>query len=400
MHDRIIELSKAIYPILVDLRRELHRWPELGYGEYRTAAIIQQFLNEHGISYAPLGDSTGIVALIEGKKAGKTLGVRADMDGLPIVEDTGLEYASKTQGIMHACGHDFHMAIALGAAYVLKQLEDELAGNVKLVFQPSEEDGTGGYKAVYQWGVLESPHVDAFLGMHVFPDHPVGQICLKEGVMASAIGEAHLTIKGRGGHASAPHLTVDPLLTGCRVVEAIQSIISRETDPRSPAVLSVTMFHAGQKVNVIPQEATISASLRSDRAAQVEEIYEKVKRIAAGIAAASGAECEISGGLGVMEVINDQAVTAQFAEAAAKIVGRENVLWADSHLLSSDDFAYYAKEVPSTYVRLGIGNEAIGAVYSIHNPKFCGDERVVKIGTAAVAQFAVDFLSHQGSFLP
>lgn len=394
MYQSIKELSREIYPKIVEVRRELHKHPELSNEEYYTSQIIKRFLQENDIEFSQLGDSTGVVAIIRGDKEGKTLGIRADIDALPIQEETDLEFKSTINNVMHACGHDLHVATVLGAAYVLKHFKSQLAGNVKFVFQPAEEDGQGGYNTIYKWGTLENPKVDAFVGVHVFTEIPVGQISLKSGVIASAAGKFTITIRGKGGHGSAPYQTVDPVLIGCRVVEALQSIISREVDSLIPSVLSVTTFHAGQKTNIIPEEAVITGTIRSASSEQVENIYNRIKRTATGIASASEAEADVEGGLSIFAVVNDKKVTEKFGESASNIIGDESVIWTDRYSLGSDDFAYYSKEVPSVYFKLGIRNESIGAVYPNHNPKFAADEDSLEVGANVISAFALDFLKN------
>lgn len=394
MYQRLKELSKEIYPKVIEIRRELHRHPELSNAEYHTSEVIKKFLHENYIEFSKLGDSTGVVAIIRGDKEGKTLGIRADIDALPIQEETELEFKSAIKNVMHACGHDLHVATVLGVAYVLKEFKEQIAGNVKFVFQPAEEDGQGGYNTVYEWGALENPKVDAFVGVHVFPEMPVGKISLKSGVIQSAAGNFKITIKGKGGHGSAPYQTIDPVLIGCRVVEALQSVISREVDSFTPSVLSVTTFHAGQKSNIIPEEAIITGTIRSASSKQVENIYNRIKRTAVGIASASEAEAEVEGGLGILAVLNDKEITEKFAWSASNIIGNENVIWTDRYSLGSDDFAYYAKEVPSIYFKLGTRNESIDAIYPIHNPKFVADEKSLEVGTNIISAFALDFLKN------
>ncbi|EKQ56814.1 MULTISPECIES: M20 family metallopeptidase [unclassified Clostridium] len=394
MYQRLKELSKDVYPKLVEIRRELHKYPELSNVEYHASEVIKKFLQENDIEFSNLGDSTGVVAIIRGEKEGKTLGIRADIDALPIEEETELEFKSAIKNVMHACGHDLHVATVLGAAYVLKHFREQIIGNVKFVFQPAEECGPGGYNTIYKWGALENPKVDAFVGVHVFHDVPVGQISLKSGVIASAAGGFEIRIKGKGGHGSAPYQTIDPVLIGCRVVEALQSIISREVDSLIPSVLSVTTFHAGRKSNIIPEEAIITGTIRSACSEQVENIFNRIKRTATGIASASDAEAHVEGGLGIFAVVNDKEITEKFASSATNILGNENVIWTDRYSLGSDDFAYYAKEVPSIYFKLGVRNESIGAVYPNHNPKFTADENSLEVGTNVISAFALDFLKN------
>ncbi|MDP4144038.1 MAG: M20 family metallopeptidase [Bacillota bacterium] len=394
MYNKIRQLSKEIFPKILEVRRELHSHPELSNEEYYTSEVIKNFLKENDIEYSQLGDSTGVIAIIRGEKQGKTLGIRADIDALPIQEETELPFKSTVKNVMHACGHDLHVSTVLGAVYVLKHFKEQINGNIKFIFQPAEEDGQGGFKTIYKWGALKNPKVDAFVGVHVFPEVSVGQISIKNGVIASAAGGFTINIKGKGGHGSAPYQTIDPVLIGCRVVEALQSIISREVDSLIPSVLSVTTFHAGQKSNIIPEEAIITGTIRSASSEQVENIFNRVKRTAVGIANASEAEAYVEGGLGVYAVENDKEITEKFAKAASKVIGSENVIWTDRYSLGSDDFAYYAKEVPSIYFKLGIKNESIGAIYPNHNPKFAADEDSLEIGTNVISAFALDFINN------
>lgn len=389
--DHIRQSALALSPALQELFFTLHRHPELGNQEQQTAALVRRQLEELGIPWVPMA-GTGTAALIQGGRPGRTVGFRADMDALPITEETGLPYASQTPGVMHACGHDFHTAALLGAARLLWERREELAGHVKLFFQPDEE-GDGGGARMIEAGCMEHPAVDAMLCCHVESGIPVGTLSVRSGPICAASNPFTVTLRGRGTHGAKPHLGNDVIAAGAQLVTALQTISSRRTDPTEPVVVTVGSFHSGTAGNVLPEEAVLSGILRTMGGGARERVKADFRAIVSGIAAAMGVEAEVR----IVESYpccdNDPALTDLVRRAAAKILGPENVLELGEPSLGADDFGYFAGLVPGCYYYIGVGNEARGFTAPNHNPRFAADPEALPLAAAVAAQAAIDFLS-------
>ena len=374
---------------IVDLRRRLHQIPELRYQEFETKRLVLETLREIGISSPIEMAETGLVATV-GSGDGPCVALRADMDALPIQELTDVHFRSQRPGVMHACGHDCHTAMLLGAAKILKSIEDDLPGKVKLIFQPAEEGGAGADRLINE-GALDNPKVDRVFGLHVWPTLPTGQIASRGGVLLAAAGEVRLTVRGRGGHAAFPHITHDPIVAISQIIGAFQSIVARESDPLSPTVLSVTSVHGGTAYNVVPGEVVASGTIRSLRTEELHRIREAMRRVSENIARAMRCEAVLEDQPGDP----DYPATVNTPECweTAKTVAAEFISRSDIHEISpvmgGEDFAFYLEKVPGCFVALGIRNDAIGANHFVHTPFFKVDEEALPLGTAMHVGFAL-----------
>ncbi len=390
MIDKIKEKALALAPVMEELFQTLHRCPELGREEHRTANLIRRRLEELGIPYTPLAD-TGTAAVIQGRLPGKTIGFRADIDALPITEETGLPYASRNPGVMHACGHDFHTAALLGAAEVLQNHRESLTGTVKLFFQPDEE-GDGGAARLIAAGCMENPRVDAMLCCHVESGIPVGTALVKSGPICAASNPFAITLKGRGSHGAKPHLGDDVIVAGAQIITALQTISSRRTSPTEPVIVSVGSFHSGTAGNILPEEARFTGILRTMGGEARERVKEDFQGIVSGMALAMGVESAVEIFESYPGCRNDAGMTELLRRAAGKILGKENVLELPEPSMGTDDFGYFSDLVPGCYYYIGVGNESRGFTYPNHNPRFTADMEALPLAAAVEIQAAVDFL--------
>ena len=394
MTGQLKEEALALAPRLQEIFRALHRRPELGNQERHTAELIRSVLAELDIEYTPLLE-TGAAALIRGCRPGRTIAFRADMDALPITEETGLPYASQVPGVMHACGHDFHTAALLGAAELLLGCRSELPGTVKLFFQPDEE-GDGGAARMIAEGCMEAPHVDAMLCCHVESGLPTGTLCTRSGPVCAASNPFAVTLRGRGSHGAKPHLGADVIVAGAQIVTALQTISSRRTSPTEPVVVTVGSFHSGEAGNVLPEEARFTGILRTMGGEARERVKADFRAVVSGIAAGMGVEADIEIFESYPGCINDPAVASLLTSSARKVLGAENVLEQDAPTLGTDDFGYFCDAAPGCYYYIGVGNEAKGWTYPNHNPHFAADPEALPLAAAVEAQAAYDYL-HQKS---
>ncbi len=393
-----IEQAMAAAPGMEKIFYALHANPELGGREVHTAALVRRRLKELGVEYRPAAD-TGTVGIIRGAGPGKTIGFRADMDALPIVEETGLPYASRNPGVMHACGHDFHTAALLGAAELLMARRESFSGTVKLFFQPDEE-GDGGAARMIQGGCLEDPKVDAALCCHVESGIPTGTVSLRSGPICAASNPFTITLRGRGTHGAKPHLGTDVIVAGAALVTALQTIASRRTSPTEPVVVTVGSFHSGGAGNVLPEEAVLTGILRTMGGSARERVKEDLRAITAGVAAAMGVTAQVDIFESYPACQNDPAMTELVRTAAGNLLGKENVLELDAPSLGTDDFGYFSAAVPGCYYYVGVGDPQKGFTYPNHNPHFAVDPAALPIAAALHAQTALDFLKVKGrSFL-
>ena len=382
--------AKEISNWIIKLRRELHRHPELMYEEVKTSALVRRELDNLGISYKSPIAKTGVLASI-GNGNGPCVALRADMDALPIHEETDVDFKSEIDGKMHACGHDCHTAMLLGAAKILKSKESEINGTVKLFFQPAEEGGAGG-KLMRDEGALENPKVERIFGLHVWPQMPTGQIGSKKGTFLAATSFLDLTIKGVGGHAAVPHLTRDPVLTSAQIITNLQSVISRELDPLDSGVVSISAIHGGMAANVIPSEVKILGTLRSLTMDGLKSLQRRVKEISEKIAEAHECEAIVEyPGNDYPPTVNDGDMWDFAKNIGNNMLGEENVNELDA-VMGGEDFAYYTEQVKGCFVVLGVQNKEIDAIYSVHHPMFKADEQALHIGTALHTTFALNSL--------
>lgn len=385
--------AKKIEDEIINLRRQFHMIPELHTELPLTTHIIKQYLNKLGLEYRTYSNG-GITAVIEGNNDGPTIAFRSDMDALPVKEETGLDFSSKHEGKMHACGHDAHIAMLLGAAKILAENKNEIDGKVVLIFQPAEET-TGGAEKMINEGCLSSPKVDRFISMHVgnlFPKVTTGKFGVRKGSMMAAVASFNVTVKGVGGHGARPHECIDPILISCEIIQSIQKIVSREIDPIHGAVITVGMINGGSIVNVIPEEVSFGGTVRTLTLEDSDYIEKRLKKLIVSIAEGNGAEAEVDYIKYYPPTINDSEVTDFLENCAQKIVGKENIVIIDEPETGTEDVAYYINNVPGSFGILGSSKaHSDGNIYPHHNSKFCLDESVFWIGTAVFVQCAMDF---------
>ena len=391
---QVVQQALDIRDWIVEHRRALHRHPELMYEEVRTSQRVRDALDELGISYRYPVAETGVLATIRGGE-GPCIALRADMDALPIHEEADVPFRSEVDGKMHACGHDCHTAMLLGAARLLKQNQAAIPGTVKLLFQPAEEGGAGG-RRMREEGVLEDPHVDRVFGMHVWPQLPTGVVGAREGVFLAAAGNLAITLRGTGGHAAMPHLTIDPVVTSAKLITELQTLVSRETDPLDSAVVSITTVHAGQAHNVIPETVLMTGTVRALSLEKLQHLQTRVREVAVSIAAANRCEVVVDfPGNDYPPTVNDGASWDLARQVAADIIGESGVREIPP-VMGGEDFAFYTEEVPGCFIGLGVRDEEQGAVFGVHHPRFKVDEDALPLGTAIHVAYALRSLSQLG----
>ena len=389
-----MDLKKMVEPyreMLSRVRRDLHRIPEIGFSEEKTSRFVAAFLKDAGVEVETDMARYGVVGHVKGDAPGKTLMIRADMDGLPIAEETGLAFASTHEGMMHACGHDGHMSMVLVAARILKDLAHRLNGHVKFVFQPAEE-GPGGALAMIEEGVMENPRVDYSLGCHVWPQIPEGTIGVKPGPLMAAMDRFDLTILGQTGHGAMPHLCVDAIDVATQVINALQRVVSRQIDPLHPVVLTVATFHAGSAFNVIPKEAVLSGTTRTFDRDIWNGFPAQMEKIIRGVCDAMGATYELTYSKGYPPLINDDDMAARVRRAAAQVVGEEGVLTPDP-TMGGEDMACFLERSKGCFFFLGVGRQG-GA--SLHDGRFDFNEDVLSLGVETYCRVAWDLLGSAG----
>jgi amidohydrolase len=382
---RILTESEAIAKEVVAWRRHLHAHPELSMQEHNTARYVAAQLKSAGISYQEGIAETGIVGIIEGKtSSGKTVALRADMDALPIMEQRDISYCSTNEGVMHACGHDAHMAVVLGAATVISRMRDSYAGNVKLLFQPSEESYPGGASMLINAGVLENPVPDVILGEHVYPELEAGKVGFRSGKYMASTDEFFITVKGRGGHGAIPDRNIDPVVAAAHIITSLQQIVSRNARPVMPTVLSIGRVIADGQTNIIPDEVRMEGIIRTFDETWREEVKNRIRTIASSVARAHGAEAVVKVNQGYPFLENDPEVTEKMRGYARELLGDENVVDLEPRM-TAEDFAYYLQKVPGCFYRLGTRNEEKGITSNLHTATFDIDESSLQTGVALMA---------------
>ena len=370
---------------MIAIRRHLHANPELSKSEVNTARFISEKLTSWGIPHQTGIAGHGIVGLIAGQMPGsKVIALRADMDALPILEENKVPYVSQNPGVMHACGHDVHMASLLGAARILKSMESQLKGSVKLIFQPSEEKYPGGALPMIRAGVLENPRPDFIIGQHVYPELEAGKIGLRPGQYMASTDEVHLTVKGKGGHAAIPHKVVDPVLIAAHIIVALQQVVSRKAKPTVPSVLSFGKIIGNGIANIIPDEVKISGTMRTFDEEWRLEMKEQITRIATSLAEGMGGSCEVFIDTGYPSVYNNPQLTERVKSYAQEYLGLSNVDDLEMRM-TAEDFSYYALEIPGCFYRLGVMNEEKGITSNLHTATFDADEKSLETGTGLMA---------------
>jgi amidohydrolase len=384
---RIAEIAARLTPGLAALRKQLHQHPELAFEEHETAKAVTQFLQKLGLSAKTGVGKTGVVAVLEGGKPGRTIGIRADMDALPIYEQTGLPFASKLQGKMHACGHDVHTVIALGVAAALSEMKDVLKGRIKFIFQPAEETLSGA-RAMIADGVLEDPELDLILGYHNWPAVPAGKVGYNANVVTSAADAFDITLKGRDGHGAHPHLAVDALAAGAYLVSQLQTVVSREVKPVSPAVVTVGEFHAGRARNVIAGSAELKGIVRTLEPGLSEKIEAAVRRMLDGIKTGMRVDYTLAWNRMAPALVNDAAVLGTVLSGARATLGADNVLELAEPSMGSEDFAWFAERVPAAHLRIGAKIDGLDT--AIHRSDYDCNELAIPVGIKVLARAALD----------
>src|SRR6266516_5225122 len=382
-----------LIPELVAMRRDLHEHPELAFEEVRTSGIVAQRLRTLGLEVQTGLAKTGVIGLLRGgasKPGAKTIAIRADMDALPIHELNETEYRSTVDGKMHACGHDGHTSILLAVADILNKRRAELPGDVKFVFQPAEES-IGGAKPMIKEGAMQE--VDGIIGLHLISDYPLGRVGVRSGPIFASADRFILTVQGKGGHAAMPEASVDPIVIAAYIVTALQTLISRETSPFSPAVITIGRIQAGTAFNIIPETAELRGTMRAYSAEQRSKLVRRISEIAKGIATAMGGSCVIDVIDGCPPCVNDSKMTAIVHNAAVAAVGEKEVDDSEALLTTaSDDMACFLEAVPGCYFIVGAKNEEKGANYPHHHPRFNIDEDAMPIGVEVLSRAAMNFL--------
>lgn len=375
-------LARSNHPFGVEVRRHLHRRPELSFAEHRTHEYLAGRLRELG--YSPqtgMAGGTGLKAVLEGGRPGPTVALRADIDALPITEETGLEFASENPGIMHACGHDVHTAILLATARALMSVRSEVPGRVVMLFQPGEEKHPGGAPGMIRDGALENPKVDAIFGLHVEPGLTVGHMGFDAGPRMAAPDEFEVTVVGKGGHGAHPDLTVDPVLTAAQIITLLQQAVSRNVDPLRPAVVTVGMIQGGTAPNIIPDEVHFKGTIRTLDEETRQKLRDRVEAVIRGVCDAAGATYRFTYLPGYPVLVNDEAMTDLARRAASAVLGPERVEGMVPSM-GGEDFAYYLQVVPGTFGRLGATPAGVESPHGLHTSRLMIDEEAIAVGVA------------------
>jgi hippurate hydrolase len=381
---QIKDLSSKYAADSVAIRSHLHAHPELSYQEFETSKFVQLKLQEMGISFEVMA-TTGVLAIIRGKNPEtRVIALRADMDALPIQEENETAYRSQNPGVMHACGHDVHTSILLGAARILQELKNEWEGTVKLLFQPGEEKNPGGASYMIRDGALKNPIPQGIIGLHVHPGLDTGKLSFRKGRVMASADEIYITIKGKGGHAASPNLTADTVLIASHLIVSLQQIISRNKNPLSPSVLSICSIQGGHTTNVIPSEVKLMGTFRAMDEAWRFKAHELIRKNAVGLVESMGGEIDLHIDVGYPTVDNDPVFTETAWKQADLFMGKENVLETEMRM-GAEDFGYYTQVIPGCFFRLGVRNEAKGIIHNVHTPRFDIDENAIEIGIGNMA---------------
>jgi amidohydrolase len=382
-----------LVPDLIAMRRDLHEHPELAFEEVRTSGIVAERLRSLGLEVQTGVAKTGVIGLLRGgasKPGAKTIAIRADIDALPIHELNEIDYRSQVEGKMHACGHDGHISIALAVADILSKRRAELTGNVKFIFQPAEER-MGGARPMVEEGVLEG--VDGIIGLHLWSPLPMGHVGVRAGPVFASADRFVLTVRGKGGHAAMPERAIDPIVISAQIITALQTLISRETSPFSPAVITIGMINAGTAFNIIPETAVLQGTMRAFSEEHRAKLLRRIQELTNGIAIAMGGSCDVELFAGCPPCTNDAAMTELVHKAAVETVGEQAVDSSEEiPTTGSDDMAFFLNAVPGCYFFVGVRNEEKGAAYPHHHPHFNIDEDALPVGVEVLTRAALEFL--------
>lgn len=402
LKEKIKSLATTYHPEITAIRRYIHQHPELSFEEVKTGKYIAARLSDWGIAHQHGCAVNGVVGLIEGKKkenntkkSTKVIALRADMDALPIEEANNVPYKSQNEGVMHACGHDVHTASLLGVAKILRDVQDNFSGTVKLIFQPAEEKFPGGAIQMIKEGVLDNPKPDFMIGQHVYPSLEAGKVGLRGGVYMASADEIYVTVKGRGGHGAMPHECIDPVLMTAHIITALQSVVSRYANPLMPSVLTFGKINStGGATNIIPDEVKLQGTFRTLDEKWRMKAHSRMKKIAEGIAKAMGGACEFHIDKGYPVLNNDEKLTQRAQKYAIEFLGKENVIDLPIRM-TAEDFAYYSQAMPSCFYRLGTRSEARGIKSGLHTNTFDIEETALETGMGLMAWMALRDLGNE-----
>lgn len=396
-------MNKSLKPLIEkhlarinDLRCRIHKNPELSRNEAGTAALVASVLKEAGLDVKKGVGGHGVSALLKGAKDGPCIALRADMDALPMEEHTGFPCSSSVKGVMHACGHDVHTAMVLGAALVLSEIRDEVSGSVKFIFQPAEEDNpTGGAPAMIADGVLKNPDVDAVFGMHVWPSLKTGTVGTREGALMGASDRLFLTVGGKGAHGSEPENGIDAIAIAAQVITALQTIVSRSVSPLDAAVVSIGTIRGGNRYNVIADEVILEGTVRTVNPETQEKMPSRIAKIARGVAEGMGGECEIEYIKGYPPLMNSRETTEKALSALEKTIGKENIIHVEKPALGGEDFSFFSREIKAQFLWLGCRPEGVEKddMPPLHNNRFLPDEKAIPVGVEVLAACVLEYLS-------
>lgn len=387
-----LEEAEKVLGLMRDMRRDFHRHPELGMQEVRTSRIVADHLQRLGLEVKSGVGGTGVIGTLYAKETGPTVAIRADMDALPMEDRKSVPYASSRPGVAHSCGHDAHTAILMGAANLFCRFADSLTGNVKLIFQPSEDTTPGGALPMIKDGALENPEVDGIFSLHVQPNYPEGTVAVKSGY--STISSAGFVLKmiGKGGHVSRPHVIADPIMMAGLVLVNGQTIVSRRVDPRDPTLVTFATVHGGTANNIIPDEATLTGTIRTLKPEAREKLARILGEVADGAARTCGGKFDLQVEMEYPSVYNHPEMAEEFKVSAAKILGKDKVIENERPSMGGEDVSYFHQKVPGIQWYLGTRNEEKGLIHPLHSSLFDFNEEVMVLGAAIHVQAAIDFL--------
>jgi amidohydrolase len=389
-----IKVNSELFEELIKIRRHLHQYPELSFEEYETSNYIRSILEAWNISYQQVGETGLIVDIVGEKGDGAHIGIRADIDALPIQENTGFSFSSKNEGIMHACGHDGHTTILLGTVYMLNRFKDQFAGRVRCIFQPGEE-ADGAAEQMIKQGVLENPKVNEMLALHLWPHIPFGTVGVKDGAITASCDQFKIVINGKSGHSARPHQGIDAIAISSHVIQALLHLVVKENNPLDPIVVHVGKINGGVASNVIADKVVIEGTLRCLVKDTRKRIKERVIQLVQNVVESYGGKAEVMFANGHPAVINDDNVTKLVEEAVLELYGEDALIRLKEPSMGADDFGSFAEQVPSTYFRLGIKKEN-ELCYDLHHPQFQFDERIIAIGIEVFTLSVLKRLEEEG----